>query len=100
MQAIATSKYAEALANDIAAALNAAPQAAGRVDVCEDALAGTWAVRVTVNRVRYELLMPAPGAQYSLFRRDRWIGGMHLSTDAAPVDVALALLDRIAQTVR
>lgn len=97
----AASKYAEALAHDIADALNIAPQAAGRVAVYFDRDAETWAVRVTVNAwQRYDLLMPAPGALYALFRNERWIGGMSLRSDAAPVDVAAALLARLAQAVR
>lgn len=100
MQATANSKYAEALAHDIADALNAAPHAAGFVNVHFDNDAETWAVQVTVDRSRYDLLMPAPGAIYALFRDNRWLGGMQLRTDAAPIDVALALLDRISQAIR
>ncbi|MFI2577685.1 hypothetical protein ACH5AJ_36430 [Streptomyces rochei] len=99
MPTIAATRYAHALAEDIADALRAAPHAAGRVTVREDIDAGTWAVRVTIGRTWYELLMPAPGALYSLWRRGRWLGGLGLATDAAPVDVALAMLRRIEQTL-
>lgn len=100
MQVI-TAKYAEALAHDIADALNVAPQAAGRVAVRFDQDAETWAVRVILNRWQcYDLLMPAPGAQYALFRNERWIGGMNLRSNAVPADVAGTLLARIAQAVR
>ncbi|WP_341719879.1 hypothetical protein QQG74_09335 [Micromonospora sp. FIMYZ51] len=97
----ATAKYAEALAHDIADALNHAPHAAGRVTVRYDRAAETWTVRVTIGRAnRYDLAMPAAGAMYALWRNGTWLGGLHLCTDAAPIDVATALLDRIAQTVR
>jgi hypothetical protein len=95
MQTAANAKYAGALAHDIADALNAAPQATG-VQVYYDRAGETYGVRVRVGRDRYELLMPAPGAMYALFRNRAWLGGVNLSTDAAPVDVAIALLDRIA----
>lgn len=98
MQATATRKYTEALAHDIASALNAAPHAANRVKVYEDHDANTHGVRVTINRNRYELLMPAAGAKYALFRNGCWLGGMNLNTDATPIDVAQALLDRIDHT--
>lgn len=99
MQNTATAKYAEALAHDIAGALNTAPQATG-VSVYYDRDAETHGVRVKVGRDRYALLMPAPGSQYALFRNNRWLGGMNIGTDAAPVDVARALLGRIAATIR
>ncbi|MGX4657117.1 hypothetical protein ACWCHM_26210 [Micromonospora sp. SCSIO 07396] len=99
MPTIAAVRYAHALAEDIADALRAAPHAAGRISVREDVDAGTWAVRVTAGRTYYDLLMPGPGAVYSLWRRGRWLGGIGLTTDATPVDVALTLLRRIEQTL-
>lgn len=94
----ATAKYAEALANDIAAALNAAPHP-GTVQVRYDRAAETFAVRVTIARTKFDLCMPANGALYGLFRNGTWLGGMHLNTDAAPVDVAVAMLRRIETTI-
>ncbi len=90
----ANAKYAEALAHDIAAALDAAPHP-GAVAVRYDRAAETWAVRITVARRRFDLIMPAAGAMYGLFRNGTWLGGMNLNTDAAPVDVAIARLRRI-----
>jgi hypothetical protein len=50
--------------------------------------------------VRYELLMPAPGAIFALFRNGTWLGGIsHRLGQADPRQVALALLDRIGQTL-
>lgn len=95
---IATAKYAEALANDIADALNAAPNA-GKVAVRYDRAAETWAVRITVARTKFDLVMPAAGAMYALFRNGSWLGGMNLNTDATPVDVAITLLRRIETTI-
>ncbi len=99
MQATATTKYTEALAHDIADALNAAPQSTGRVTVYFNKDANTYAVQVRINRTRYDLTMPAPGAMYGLFRRNAWIGGVNLNTDAQPVDVARSMLARISQTL-
>lgn len=98
MQTTADTKYSEALAEDIAAALNAAPHPF-KVVVRYDRAAETHAVRVACVGHRYDLLMPAPGAMYALFRDGAWLGGMNLTTDAAPVDVAMALLDQIALTI-
>lgn len=94
----ADAKYSQALADEIAAALNAAPHPF-RVAVRYDRVAATHAVRVTVDRHRYDLLIPAPGAHYALFRDGAWLGGMNLTTEALPIDVASALLDRIAFTL-
>lgn len=94
----ATAKYSEAIAADIAEALNAAPHPF-KVAVRFDPAAETHAVRVTLVGHRYELLIPAPGAHYALFRDGGWLGGMNLTTSALPVDVASALLDRIALTI-
>jgi hypothetical protein len=94
----AAAKYSEALATDIAAALNAAPHAPAAT-VRYDRAAETHAVRVNLVGHCYDLLMPAPGAMYALFRDGGWLGGMHLTTDAAPGDVAIALLGRIADTI-
>jgi hypothetical protein len=100
MQTTATAKYSEALASEIADALNAAPHAAGRVTIYYDTAADTHGVQIRVGRTRYELLIPAPGSMYALFRNGSWCGGMNLATTAQPVDVALAMLDRIAATTR
>ncbi len=94
----ATAKYAEALAHDIAAALNTAPHP-GTVAVRYDRAAETWAVRVTIGRAKFDLTMPAPGALYGLFRNGTWLGGINLNTDAKPVDVAIAMLGRIETTI-
>jgi hypothetical protein len=99
VQATADAKYSEALASDIAAALNADPHPGAKVAVRFDRAADTHAVRVAVGGHRYDLLMPTPGAHYALFRDGAWLGGMNLTTDALPVDVALVLLDRIADTI-
>ncbi len=100
MQATVTAKYSEALASEIADALNAAPHAAGRVTVYYDTAADTHGVQIRAGRARYELLIPAPGSMYALFRNGTWCGGINRSTDAQPVDVALAMLNRIAATTR
>jgi hypothetical protein len=97
-QKTADAKYGEALAADIAAALNAAPHPF-RVAVRYDRAAETHAVRVACVGHRYDLLMPPPGAHYALFRDGAWLGGMNLTTGAPPVDVANALLDQIALTI-
>ncbi|MFJ8690240.1 hypothetical protein [Micromonospora wenchangensis] len=96
----ADTKYAEALAHDIADALNTAPHASGRVTTHYDDIADTWAVRITIRRQRYDLTMPSSGAIYGLFRNNQWLGGINLRTDAAPADVAAAMLTRISQTIR
>lgn len=96
---LADDKRAEALAHEIAEALQLAPQSAGRVRVYRDDVADTWAVRVRIARLRYELTMPAPGALYGLWRNGTWLGGMNTGTDAEPVDVATAMLHRIAVTL-
>lgn len=98
MPTTADAKYSEALAEDIAAALNAAPHPF-RVAVRYDRAAETHAVRVTTLGRKYDLLIPAPGAYYALFRDGAWLGGMNVTTEALPVDVAGALLDRIALTI-
>lgn len=101
MQATADRKYAEALANDIADTLRNAPGASKHIRVRFDKAADTWVVRITINqRNRYELLMPAVGALYGLFRNGTWCGGLNQRSDAAPIDVAISLLDRISQTIR
>lgn len=94
----ATAKYAEALAADIADALNAAPHP-GAVAVRYDRAAETWAVRIVIARTKFDLIMPAAGAMYGLFRNGTWLGGINLHTDAAPVDVAIAMLRRIETTI-
>jgi hypothetical protein len=102
MTSVADRKYAEALACEIAAVLTAAPAAARHsAAVCTryDAAAGTFAVRVRLGRRFYDLVMPAPGAYYGLFRGHTWIGGMGLTSNADPVDVAARFLDRIEQTL-
>lgn len=96
---VAAAKYAQALADEIAAALNAVPHPGVKVAVRFDRAADTHAVRVTFDGHRYDLPIPAPGAHYALFRDGAWLGGMNLTTDALPVDVAIALLDRIAATI-
>lgn len=95
----ADAKYSKALAAEIAAVLDAGPHTGVNVAVRFDRAAGTHAVRVTFDGHRYDLPIPAPGAHYALFRDNAWLGGMNLTTDAAPVDVAIALLDRIAETI-
>jgi len=95
----ADAKYSKALAAEIAAILDAGPHSGARIAVRFDRAADTHAVRVTFDGHRYDLLMPTPGAHYALFRDGGWLGGMNLTTDALPVDVAIALLDRIAATI-
>jgi hypothetical protein len=96
---LADDKRAEALAHEIADALRQiAPDAPIRVSVYRDEVADTWAVRVTADRVRYELLMPAPGALYALFRR-RVYTGFGVRSDETPEAVVAALLLRIGQTL-
>jgi hypothetical protein len=91
----ADAKYSKALA----AVLAAGPHPGAQIAVRFDRAADTHAVWVTFDGHRYDLLMPTPGAHYALFRNGRWLGGMNLTTDAPPVDVAIALLDRIAATI-
>lgn len=95
MDTTATTRYQEALAHDIADALNT-PRLAANATVHYDRAAETWAVRIKAGRNRYDLLMPAPAAMYGLFRNDTWLGGMNLNTDACPCTVAEVMLDRIA----
>jgi hypothetical protein len=95
----ADAKYSKALADEIAAALDPGPHAHAEVVVRFDRAADTHAVRVTFDGHRYDLLMPAPGAHYALFRDGAWLGGMNLTSHAVPVDVAIALLDRVAETI-
>jgi ADP-heptose:LPS heptosyltransferase len=99
MPTTATAKYSEALAQEIAAPITRAVHGVAKVTVRFDRLAETHAVRVAFTGRRYDLLIPAPGACYALFRDDAWLGGMNLTTDALPADVANALLDRIAATI-
>ncbi len=94
----AAAKYAEALAHDIAAALNAAPHP-GTVTVRYDRAAETCAVRFTIGCAKFDLTMPAPAALYGLFRNGTWLGGINLNTDAQPVDVAIAMLRRVETTI-
>lgn len=102
----AKAKYQEALAHEIAEALKTAPQAAGRVETYYDEAGNTWAVRVCIDDTRYELLMPAPGALYSLFCNGTWLGGISrnghwgspVTSASSPVEVAIALLERIGAT--
>ncbi len=101
MTSVAEQKFGEALATEIAAILTAAPAAirfGSAVNVRYDQAAETYAVRVRLGRLYYDLVMPAPGACYALFRRNTWLGGMNLTSDANPVDVATRFLDRIEQT--
>ena len=85
MQATAA-KYAEALAHDIADTLNG-PLGENYARAAYDHDAGTWAVSITHLGDRYDLLMPAAGVRYSLFRNEEWLGGINLTTDAAPGEV-------------
>lgn len=91
---VTAAKHAEALAHDIADTLNVAPTIGARATFDHDA--NTWAVALTRNGHRYDLLMPAPGAHYSLFRDGAWCGGINLRSDANPSDATAALLGRIA----
>ncbi|MDM4723501.1 hypothetical protein QTQ03_29425 [Micromonospora sp. WMMA1363] len=97
----AETKYAEAFAHEVAEVLRSAPQsAAARIEVYHDADAQTPAVRVRITRVRYELLMPAPGAIFALFCNGTWLGGIsHRFGQVDPRQVALALLDRMSQSL-
>lgn len=95
MQSTADTKRAEALATEIADQLR--PD--GPVDVYYDRAAGTYGVRLVLGGDRYELLMPAPGALYPLLRNGAWCGGMNLRSEATPVQVALRLLGRMAETI-
>ena len=98
----ADTKYAEAFAHDIAEVLRSAPQAAAvQVEVYDDPQGEGPAVRVRAGRTVFELLMPAPGAMFALFRNGAWHGGIGLRiSDADPRQVALALLTRMGRALR
>lgn len=106
MRSNADLKYAEALAADIAAELSSAPRLAG-VEAYYDEAAKTHGVRAHVDHFRFEVLMPTPGSIFEFRRNGVWLGGLFrnssrdllTATHASPVDVALAMLDRISETV-
>lgn len=87
-------KWAEALAEEIADEIR--PH--GTAEAYYDREAQALGVRLADGQDRYELLIPAPGAVYALFRNGRWLGGMGLRTDAAPAELARRLISRIIET--
>lgn len=95
----ADTKYADAFAHEVAELLGAAKPAGTQVESYYDPGGQCPAVRVLIDRTRYELLMPAPGAIFALFRNGRWLGGMGLRLGQAdPGQVADVLLWRISQS--
>lgn len=95
----ADTKYADAFAHEIADLLAATKPAGAQVESYYDAEGQCPAVRVLIDRTRYELLMPAPGAIFALFRGGRWLGGIGLRLgQAEPREVADALLRRIDES--
>lgn len=94
-------KAAHARARAIADVLRTAPQGKvpGRVTVRYDREGETWGVRLHLAGQRYDLLMPAPGALYPLWRNRGWLGGMGLRAEAPASEVAIRLLTRIEETL-
>jgi hypothetical protein len=83
MIATATTKYVEALAHEIASHLS-------RATVVFDRDVNSYVVRVTIARVRYELVANAPAGIHALFRKGRWHCGVNAGRDATPADIAAA----------
>jgi hypothetical protein len=83
MQATATTKHAEALAHEIASHLS-------RATVVFDSDVNSYVVRVTIARVRYELVANAPAGIHALFRKGRWHCGVTVGRDASPAQIAAA----------
>jgi hypothetical protein len=95
----ADTKQATAFAHELAELLDDTKPARAQVESYYDPDGECPAVRVLIDRMRYELLMPAPGAIFALFRNGRWLGGMGLRLGQAdPGQVADVLLWRISQS--